>query len=146
MTHNSMFKTVAISVFVLLAIGFGSLLYFSYQDYIHPKHVYGRWIEVGAPPYQTEVLELNANGVFRNERLVATHFEFDGKQVFIETGRGTSIYQIAGTFDSPQLRRLQPNSPTQRFIKEGFEETIDMEGGGSAKNRRSALADHFSEK
>jgi len=146
MTHNSMFKTVAISIFVLLAIGFGSLLYFSYQDYVHPKHVYGRWIEVGAPPYQTEVLELNANGVFRNERLIATHFEFDGKQVFIETGRGASIYQIAGTFDSPQLRRLQPNSPTQRFIKEGFEETIDMEGGGSAKNRRSALADHFGNK
>ncbi|UPQ89560.1 DUF2850 domain-containing protein [Vibrio sinaloensis] len=143
MTHNSMFKTVAISVFVLLAVGFGSLLYFSYQDYVHPKHVYGRWIEVGAPPYQTEVLELNASGVFRNERLVATHFDFDGKQVFIETGNGIAIYQIAGTFDSPQLRRLQPNSPTQRFIKEGFEETIDMEGGGSAKNRRSALADHF---
>lgn len=138
-----MFKTVAISVFVLLAVGFGSLLYFSYQDYVHPKHVYGRWIEVGAPPYQTEVLELNASGVFRNERLVATHFDFDGKQVFIETGNGIAIYQIAGTFDSPQLRRLQPNSPTQRFIKEGFEETIDMEGGGSAKNRRSALADHF---
>ncbi|NVD08499.1 DUF2850 domain-containing protein [Vibrio sp. JPW-9-11-11] len=145
MTRSSTFKTVAISVFILLAVGFASLLYFSYQDYVHPKHVYGRWIEVGAPPYQTEVLELNAQGVFRNERLIATQFEFDGKQVFIKTGKGTSIYQIAGTFDSPQLRRLQPNSPTQRFVKEGFEQTIDMEGGGSAKNRRSALSDHFSQ-
>ncbi|MGD8118976.1 DUF2850 domain-containing protein [Vibrio sp. TRT 29B02] len=146
MIKSSAIKTVAATIFVLLALGFSSLLYFSYQDYVHPKHVYGRWIEVGAPPYQTEVLTLNAQGVFRNDRLIATQFDFDGKRITVSTGGGTSIYQVAGTFNSPQLRRLQPNSPTQRFVKEGYENTIDMDGGGSAKNRRSALSDHFSEK
>lgn len=146
MTKSSAIKSAAAIVFVLLALGFSSLLYFSYQDYIHPKHVYGRWIEVGAPPYQTEILTLNAQGVYRNNRLIATSFDFDGKRVTVKTGGGKSIYQIAGTFDSPQLRRLEPNSPTQRFIKEGFENTIDMQGGGSAKNRRAALSDHFGNK
>ncbi|MEF1256171.1 DUF2850 domain-containing protein [Vibrio sp. M260112] len=146
MIKSSAIKTVAATIFVLLALGFSSLLYFSYQDYVHPKHVYGQWIEVGAPPYQTEVLTLNAQGVFRNDRLIATQFDFDGKRITVSTGGGTSVYQVAGTFNSPQLRRLQPNSPTQRFVKEGYENTIDMDGGGSAKNRRSALSDHFSEK
>lgn len=146
MIKSSAIKTVAATIFVLLALGFSSLLYFSYQDYVHPKHVYGRWIEVGAPPYQTEVLTLNAQGVFRNDRLIATQFDFDGKRITVSTGGGISVYQVAGTFNSPQLRRLQPNSPTQRFVKEGYENTIDMDGGGSAKNRRSALSDHFSEK
>lgn len=146
MTKSSAIKTAAATIFVLLALGFSSLLYFSYQDYVHPKHVYGRWIEVGAPPYQTEVLTLNAQGVFRNDRLIATQFDFDGKRITVSTGGGASVYQVAGTFNSPQLRRLQPNSPTQRFVKEGYENTIDMDGGGSAKNRRSALSDHFSEK
>lgn len=146
MTKSSAIKTAAIVLFITLTLGFASLLYFSYQDYVHPKHVYGQWIEIGAPPYQTEILTLNAQGVFRNGRLIATQFEFDGKKITVSTGGGTSIYQLAGTFSSPQLRRLQPNSPTQRFVKEGYEDTIDMEGGGSAKNRRSALSDHFGNK
>ncbi|NOI80011.1 DUF2850 domain-containing protein [Vibrio tubiashii] len=146
MTKSSAIRTAFVFIFVTLAIAFSALLYFSYQDYIHPKHVYGRWIEIGAPPYQTEVLTLNSRGVYRNDRLIATHFDFDGKRITVETGGGDSIYQLAGTFKSPQLRRLEPNSPTQRFIKEGYENTIDMEGGGSAKNRRAALSDHFGNK
>lgn len=146
MTKSSAIRTAFVFIFVTLAIAFSALLYFSYQDYIHPKHVYGRWIEIGAPPYQTEVLTLNSRGVYRNDRLIATQFDFDGKRITVETGGGDSIYQLAGTFKSPQLRRLEPNSPTQRFIKEGYENTIDMEGGGSAKNRRAALSDHFGNK
>nr|WP_039948594.1 DUF2850 domain-containing protein [Vibrio ichthyoenteri] len=121
-------------------------IYFSYQDYINPKHVHGRWIEIGTANYNQDTLDLNSNRVFRNQRLITTQFEFDGNQVVITTGAGASIYQLTGTFNSPQLRRLQPNSPTQRFIKEGFEHTVDMEGGGLAKRRRAALAEHFSEK
>ncbi|WP_065546846.1 DUF2850 domain-containing protein [Vibrio scophthalmi] len=121
-------------------------IYFSYLDYIDPKNVHGRWIEIGTANYNQDTLELNSIGVFRNQRLIATRFEFDGKQVVILTGAGKSIYQLAGTFNSPQLRRIQPNSPTQRFIKQGFEHTVDMEGGGIAKRRRAALAEHFSEK
>ncbi|WP_394143231.1 DUF2850 domain-containing protein [Vibrio atypicus] len=139
-------KLLFVAIFLSLAAGFSSLLLFSYQDYVHPKHVYGTWVEVGAPPYSTELLTLNAQGVFRNHRLIATSFEFDGKKIFVTTGQGTTIYQIAGTFNSPQLRRLEPNSPIQRFIKEGYESTVDMEGGGGAKQRRAALTEHFGNK
>lgn len=143
MNKSTAIKTAFVTVFIMLGIMFSAILYFSYQDYIHPKHVYGRWIEVGAPPYQTEVLTLSQQGVFRNDRLVATQFDFDGKRIRVNTGSGDYVYQLAGTFNSPQLRRLEPSVPTQRLIKEGFEDTIDMEGGGSAKNRRAALSDHF---
>ncbi|MGD8171921.1 DUF2850 domain-containing protein [Vibrio sp. TRT 21S02] len=146
MRSPSLFKTLFAVVFSVLAIAFSLLLYFSYQDYVNPKHVYGKWIEVGAPGYNVEVLVLSEQGVLRNNRLVATQFEFDGKKVYVETGQGTSIYQIAGTMNSPQLRRLVPNSPTQRFIKEGYENTVDMEGGGAAKHRRAALSEHFGNK
>ncbi len=144
MARAQLIKTLFISLICALAIGFSSLLYFSYQDYVNPEHVYSRWIEIGSPKYNTEVLTLNDKGVFRNGRLIATSFEYDGEKIYITTGDGTSIYQVTGTFDSPQLKRIQPNSPSQQFVKEGFEGTIDLEGG-SAANRRAALSNHFDE-
>lgn len=143
MKQAKIFKLLFFTTLSVLAIGFSSLIYFSYSDYVDPKHTYGTWIEVGAPPYSTEILTLNKQGVFRNHRLISTNFEFDGERIFVKTGSGTTIYQIAGTFSSPQLRRIQPNTPAQRFIKKGYENTIDLEGGGGAKQRRAALTEHF---
>ncbi|USD35428.1 MULTISPECIES: DUF2850 domain-containing protein [Vibrio] len=147
MEKEAFLKLSFVTLLVTLAVAFSSLLFFSYQDYVHPKHVYGRWIEIGTPEYNTEVLTFNERGVYRNDRLVTTNFDFDGKVITVTTGGGISIYQVAGTFKSPQLRRLEPNSPTQRFIKAGYENTVDMSGSsGSAKNRRAALSEHFSSK
>ncbi len=144
---NSRFVRVVFGSLLLILAGlFSTILYVSYQDYVHPKHVYGTWIEIGSPPYDTETLILNEQGVLKNQRMIATQFEFDGSQVFVQTGQGMSIYQMSGTPKSPQLRRIQPNSPTQRFIKQGFEHTVDMEGGGIAKKRRAALKNHFENK
>lgn len=131
--------------FVTLAISFSLLIYFSYKDYVQPDNVYGTWIEIGAPPYNAEKLKFNEHGVYRNGRLIATKFKFDGSTIEVKTGRGRSVYEISGTHDSPQLRRLIPNSPTQRLIKSGYEDTVNMEGGGPAKNRRAALQEHFSD-
>ncbi len=146
MEKEAFIKLSFATLFVTLAVAFAVLLFVSYKDYTHPKHVYGRWIEIGTPEYNTEILTFNERGVYRNDRLITTNFGFDGKIVTVTTGGGISIYQIAGTFKSPQLRRLEPNSPTQRFIKAGYEDTVDMGGGGSAKNRRAALSEHFSSK
>ena len=139
-------KTAAVFILSSLAIAFGALIYFGYQDFTHPKHVYGRWIELGVPSYQTEILVLNSEGVFRNQRLIATKFGFDGKQVTIETGNGSSIYKIAGTHNSPQLKRIVPDYPSQSFIKEGYEDTIKSHSAGSTTSRRNALAEHFGNK
>ena len=129
----------------IVVITFSVMVYYSYQDYIDPKHVYGQWLEVGTATYNRDTLELNTNGVFRNQRLVATQFKFDGENIFVATGSGVFIYRITGTHHSPQLNRVQPKSPTQRFVKQGFENTIDMEDSGIAERRRTALADHFNE-
>ncbi len=145
-SNKNVFRVVVGGFLGILSIGFASLIYVSYQDYVHPRHVYGSWIEIGAPSYDTDKLTLNEQGVFRNARLISTSFDFDGKEIFIETGQGVTIYRLAGTPNSPQLRRVQPNSPTQRMIKEGYENTVDMEGGGPAKNRRAALSEHFNNK
>ncbi|MBA5761003.1 DUF2850 domain-containing protein [Vibrio sp. 404] len=125
---------------------FSILIYSSYQQYIAPNNVYGRWLEVGTASYNRSSIEFNQNGVFRNQRMVATQFEFDGQQIHVETGSGISIYQLTRAKDTPQLKRIQPNSPTQRFVKQGYEHLIDMEAVGIAKQRRAALANHFNEK
>ena len=143
MAKQSAIKVILGLILATLAAGFALLIYFSYRAYTNPEHVYGTWIEIGTPVYNTDTLTLNNHGVFKNGRLIATQYDFTGKRIYVETGSGISIYEMAGTERSPQLKRLQPNSPTQRFIKQGFEHTIDRENGGPAKNRRAALSDHF---
>lgn len=126
-----------------MAGGFAALILVSYRDYVDQSHVYGTWIEIGTPPYQTDVLTLNDQGVFRNGRMVSTQFEFDGKTISIKTGGGVSLYQMAGTPNSPQLKRLKPDLPAQRLIKQGYEHTVsDEQVGGQV--RRAALSEHFS--
>lgn len=126
------------------ALAFGALIFFGYQSYTNPTQVYGSWIEINAPNYHTEVLTLNEQGVFRNHRLVSTNFEYDGKSIEIETGNGRSVYMISGTEKSPQLKRIEPASPAQRFIKEGYEDTVSSDERTS-ELRRNALSQHFTE-
>lgn len=146
MKRESLFKSVFWIALVTVAVGFAALLFFSYQEYTHPKQVYGSWIEIGAPSYSTEILTFNEKGVFRNNRLISTNFDYNGKQIEIRTGDGITIYQQSGTLNSPQLKRIEPSTPTQRFIKQGYEETIQAdESGAPSKNRRSALSEHFSQ-
>ncbi|MGL4828338.1 MAG: DUF2850 domain-containing protein [Vibrio sp.] len=145
MSNELVFKSVFWSSLTILGTAFTVLLYLSYQDYVNPKQVFGAWVEIGAPSYQTEVLRFNEQGVFRNDRLISTNYEFNGVEITIRTGSGTFIYELSGTFNSPQLKRIQPSSPTQRFIREGFEHTVNVQGNNAAQVRRSALSEHFNE-
>ncbi|HHB1594367.1 TPA: DUF2850 domain-containing protein [Vibrio campbellii] len=122
------------------------LLYASYLDYIDRDKIYGEWIEIGAPPYQTEHLSFTSNGVFRNHRLIATQFEFDGKVITLNTGLGKTEYQLSGSHLSPQIRRIEPHFPDQRFILKGFEHTVQGSETGAASKRRAALSEHFGRK
>lgn len=88
-----------------------------YQQSVDPRKVYGVWVEVDAPPYQSDTLELSSSGVVINNRLVSTSFEFDGKQVTIITGEGATVYVVTGPFDSPRLKRIVPVSPIKQFAK-----------------------------
>ncbi|MBE4580891.1 hypothetical protein BOO34_06060 [Vibrio navarrensis] len=129
--------------FLALVTYFSYRIYIEYQKYIDPSNVYGDWIEIGAPPYQTEILTLSDKGVYRNNRLIATSYQFNGKRITIETGIGLTVYQLAGNANSPQLRRIVPDSPTQRLVKKGFEHTVLPSSGGAAQERRQALREHF---
>ncbi|WP_211918218.1 DUF2850 domain-containing protein [Vibrio sp. B1REV9] len=119
-------------------------LHASYLNYIDPNNVYGDWFEIGAPPYKTEQLSFTPDGVFRNHRLISTQFEFDGKHISIATGAGLTQYQISGSHLSPQIRRIKPALPDQRFVLKGFEHTVQGSDVGSASKRRAALSEHFS--
>lgn len=136
------------STFVCFGMGmltfFGYQIHLSYQDHIDPEKVYGEWIEIGAPPYQTERLVFTEDGVYRNHRLITTEFEFDGKVITLNTGLGKTAYQISGSHLSPQIRRIEPLIPDQRFIRKGFEHTVQGSETGAASKRRAALSEHFS--
>lgn len=139
MVIKGIFGIVACCLVVLISY----LLYLSYQSHRDPQKIYGEWIEIGAPPYKTERLTFAPNGVYRNYRLVATTFEFDGKVISLETGLGETAYQISGSHLSPQLRRVDPLIPDQRFIRKGFEHTVKGSEIGSTSKRRAALSEHF---
>ncbi len=142
MSNNSIFKSMFALGLGVTALACGALIFFGYQSYTSPKQVYGSWIEINAPGYHTEILTLNDQGVFRNHRLVSTNFDYDGKKIEIQTGKGVSIYALAGTENSPQLKRIKPSSPAQRFIKKGYESTVS-DDGQSSNLRRNALSEHF---
>ncbi|KJR25470.1 hypothetical protein UF06_16415 [Vibrio sp. S234-5] len=129
--------------FLALVTYFSYRIYIEYQKYINPANVYGDWIEIGAPPYQTEILTLSETGVYRNNRLIATSYQFNGKRITIETGIGLTVYQLTGNDNSPQLRRIVPDSPSQRLVKKGYEDTILQSVDGAAQDRRQALREHF---
>jgi len=141
MSKQPIFKYIVAIGLGVSALACGSIIYFSYLSYINPKQVYGSWVELNAPDYRQEILTLNDKGVFRNNRLVSTSFEYDGKNIEIKTGKGRAIYALAGTTSSPQLKRIQPALPVQRFIKHGFENTVDIKSGSEI--RRSSIQGHF---
>ncbi|PFG58616.1 uncharacterized protein DUF2850 [Vibrio sp. ES.051] len=144
--HQFKIVKTAFSVFGCSLLAFLSYqIHLSYQDYSDPGKVYGEWIEIGAPPYQTERLTFSADGVYRNHRLITTEFEFDGKVITLHTGLGKTAYQISGSHLSPQLRRITPLVPDQRFIRKGFEHTVQGSETGVASQRRAALSDHFND-
>jgi len=144
MSKENIFKSVFALGLIIAALACGALIFFGYQSYTSPKQVYGSWIEINAPGYRTEVLTLNDQGVFRNHRLISTNFDYDGKNIEIKTGKGRYVYALAGTENSPQLKRTEPASPIQRFIKQGYEDTVSTEGQ-STDLRRNMLSQHFSE-
>ncbi|WP_083627177.1 DUF2850 domain-containing protein [Vibrio ponticus] len=148
--YSDKFAVVAKCLFLLLgSAGIGAAVvysYHAYQDSIDPKHIYGRWIEVGTSSQSRNSIEFNQTGFLRNHRLTSTQFEFNGSEVQVTTGSGNYVYQLAYINEIPRLRRIKPSSPALHFVKQGYEDQIDMEGGGIANKRRSAISNHFSEK
>ncbi|MEZ8720236.1 DUF2850 domain-containing protein [Vibrio pomeroyi] len=127
----------------MIALTAGYFAYQAHQQSVSPSNVHGTWIEIGAPPYKTDILTLSDNGVMMNHRFISTSFDFDGKVVTINTGSGPRVYTISGTYDSPRLKRLVPSTPSQQFIKEGYEDTATGDTHSIMQQRRASLAEQF---
>ena len=127
----------------MVALTAGYFAYQAHQQSVSPSNVHGTWIEIGAPPYKTDILTLSDNGVMMNHRFISTSFDFDGKIVTINTGSGPTVYTISGTYDSPRLKRLVPSTPSQQFIKEGYEDTATGDTHSIMQQRRASLAEQF---
>ncbi|MFA0087787.1 DUF2850 domain-containing protein [Vibrio sp. 10N.261.51.F12] len=142
-TNDSLVLIIILLVSIILASVLGVAFYTSHQNHVAPSRVYGNWIEIGAPKQSTEILTFASSGVQRNHRLIATQYEFDGRIIKLKTGSGSWVYEKVGTPRSPQLRRITPALPPQRFILQGYEHTVPMDGYSPGQNRRSALSEHF---
>ncbi|NOH99860.1 DUF2850 domain-containing protein [Vibrio kanaloae] len=127
----------------MIALSAGYFAYQTHQQSVSPSNVYGTWIEIAAPPYNTDILTLSDKGVIMNHRLISTAFDFDGQIVTINTGSGKTVYTISGAYDSPRLKRLVPSTPSQQFIKEGYEDTAIGDTHSIMQQRRASLAEQF---
>lgn len=138
-------KRMRLALSIVAGIMFLGVVYFAqqvYQSYVAPDVVYGQWLELDAPVYQREQLTFNAQGVFRDNRLIATHFDFDGQLITVKTGAGSMIYRLTGTHNVPQLHRVEPSKPRKRFVKKEHEHLIRT-SSNQAFERRQALSEHF---
>ncbi len=112
--------TMLTAILVVAIIG----AYLAYLDYVDHTRVHGEWIEIGAPSYSTDILVINAKGVYKNSRLITNQFKFDGSHVYIGTGAGNTVYKLTESFGLPQLHRTVPATPNKKFIKKGYEKRV----------------------
>ncbi|MFA0015466.1 DUF2850 domain-containing protein [Vibrio lentus] len=108
-------KNFHIFSLVMLLTWVSYLGYITLQSFKHPKHVYGHWLEVDVPPYLAEELIFSPEGVYRNDRLITTHFGFDGEEVQIQTGQGLFVFTLVIKDSSSRLIQIHPSFPIKTF-------------------------------
>lgn len=144
--NEKLFKAVFFSISFVILVVSGVYGYDAYKAYTDPSNVYGKWVEVGTPTYQTEILQLSDKGVYRNNHLISTTFEFSGSTVSISTGEGVTEYEFTGGESAPQLKRIKPSMPEQLLVKHGYEAKVEAtEGSNGSHDRRLMLSEHFKE-
>lgn len=92
-----------------------------YQNEISRGEImYGEWVELKAPPYDTEVFELSQLGVTQNSRVLSTEFQYTGSELSFYRGDSISKYQIVNR-DKTLMRRMRPAPTGVFFAKKGSE-------------------------
>jgi len=144
MTTVTMLKLVLAFLLVILA-GISVAITLNLKTGQKPNKMilFGSWIEVGAPKYNTDTYTINKSGVYKNSRLLTTNYQFDGSELVVETGGGRYVYLLE-TKDSPQLKRVHPRLPQLQLVKKGYEHTVDMEG--SSYMRKDEVGHYFKTK
>ncbi|RQW64897.1 DUF2850 domain-containing protein [Vibrio viridaestus] len=119
-----------------------ALLFFSYRSYVDPKHVYGVWVELNVMESRRDVFRFDELGVYRNDHLITTNFDYNGTKISFETGDGDYLYRISGTKNIPQLKRIEPQSPPQTLVRQEDEEKLEPERSHILRPKVS-LSDQF---
>ncbi|WP_161153281.1 DUF2850 domain-containing protein [Vibrio eleionomae] len=143
--NEKAFKLIFMAFSIVIVVSCSILGYDAYKAYINPEHVYGKWVEIGGPNYNKEILTLSEKGVYKNNHLISTSFQFSGSTVTVRTGDGTTKYELDGSEDAPQLKRIKPGSPTQAFVKHGYEAELKHKQQSGSQERRLILSEHFKE-
>ncbi|MCL9781981.1 DUF2850 domain-containing protein [Vibrio sp. S4M6] len=127
--------TLALLLVVLFIITVSLAHKIMHRNKIDHKHVYGLWIEVGTPSYDTEVIKINEVGVYKNSHLITTHFDFNGTELEINTGKGRTVYALDK--DDPNiLKRTQPRLPQQQLVRKGYEDTAELDVSSYVRKKK----------
>lgn len=127
---------------LVTAVVIGHLAYVSYQYYINPQRVYGEWIEIGMPSYDTENFIISESGVMAENRYITTSFTFDGETVRFYSGDMLYEYHIYGRNDE-RLRRVRGGEYPALFVKKGYEHTILKPEEVGPSRRMINMAEYF---
>lgn len=111
-------------IVVISVIGFASYWYSVTSS--NKELVYGEWIEVNAPSYDTDIFLLSTKGVLKDGRVISTKFDFDGRVISYRFGNISYEYQLTNQ-DKTIIKRLHPKPTGTIFVKKGNEHLFEEE-------------------
>ena len=127
---------------LLTAIVIGHAAYISYLYHINPERVYGEWIELGMPPYDTENFTISEKGIIVENRYISTFFEFNGEKIYYYSGDEFYELQLYGRYDE-RLRRISGGEYQAIFVKKEYYHTILHPEDVGPGRRFIDMAEHF---
>ncbi|BCL70863.1 hypothetical protein TUMSATVNIG1_28280 [Vibrio nigripulchritudo] len=79
------------------------------------KHIYGHWVEQNVAPYMRDSYTIKQEGVYRDGRLIASDFSFNGNELkFSSGGSKHEFIIISETFK--KMRRIKPEHYESIFL------------------------------
>ncbi|MBM7037002.1 DUF2850 domain-containing protein [Vibrio ulleungensis] len=122
--HNLIYYSGWLTVWLSLAGAVASLSMLYQTEVSRGDAVFGEWVEMKAPPYNTEIFELSAIGVTQNSRVVSTQFDYTGSTITFYRGDAQHEYQVVNR-DKSLIRRITPAPRGVYFAKYGTEAYIE---------------------
>lgn len=118
-------KIIILVLGLLISFLAGYGIFSSYNASVDPKNIYGNWVELHVLDSRQVIINFNEQGVYRNSHLISTSFIYNGRIIQFSTGDGETTYRITGTQNTPQLKRVQPETPPQILVREEDEHLFE---------------------
>ncbi len=100
---------IVIVVIVLFLVGGVSAILIgrSAEQKKMQKQIYGIWDEQDVPSYARDIFEVRKEGIYIQDRLVDSHYLFDGKTLTYEYHNKEYVYQVKNA-NVTELERTAP--------------------------------------